>query len=263
VNYNEKMSQDLVLVEKQGAVTVVTLNRPDKLNALSPELLQILVERLESLNREAAVRCIVITGGPKVFAAGADIQAMAKASPVDMLLRNTRQFWQRIWALDKPLIAAVCGLALGGGCELAMSCDLIVAGESSRFGQPEIKLGIMPGAGGTQRLARAIGPYRAMEMILTGEPISAAEAHQAGLVNRVVADDLVVEEAVKLGTLIAERPPVAVRLARQAVRFGIERTLVEGLEFERRNYRLLYDTEDQKEGMAAFLEKRQPKFKGQ
>jgi len=187
---------------------------------------------------------------------------MAAASPVDIYLRNTRQLWQRLWALDKPLIAAVCGVAFGGGCELAMSCDLIVAGQSARFGQPEIKLGIMPGAGGTQRLARAIGPYRAMELILTGEPISASEALQAGLVNRVVPDDQVLAEARKLAAVIAERPPVAVRLARRAVRFGVERTLLEGLELERRNYRLLYDTEDQKEGMQAFLEKRDPKFKG-
>src|SRR3990172_4845564 len=256
------MSQDLVMLEKTGAAAVATLNRPDKLNALSPDLLQTLVERLEALNADSEVRCVVLTGGSKVFAAGADIQSMAKASPVDIYLRNTRQLWQRLWALDKPLIAAVSGVAFGGGCELAMSCDLIVAGETARFGQPEIKLGIMPGAGGTQRLVRALGPYRAMELILTGDPISAAEAHQAGLVNRVVADDKVLDEALALAMLIAERPPVAVRLARQAVRFGMEGTLLEGLEIERRNYRMLYDTEDQKEGMAAFLEKREPKFKG-
>ena len=256
------MSPALVLVEKSGALVTLTLNRPDKLNAISPELLQALVEALEALNRKPELRCLVLTGGPKVFAAGADIQAMAAASPVDIYLRNTRQLWQRLWALDKPLIAAVCGVAFGGGCELALSCDLIVAGQSARFGQPEIKLGIMPGAGGTQRLARAIGPYRAMELVLTGEPISAAEALQAGLVNRVAPDDQVLAEARKLAALIAERPPVAVRLARRAVRFGVERTLLEGLELERRNYRLLYDTEDQKEGMQAFLEKRDPKFKG-
>ena len=256
------MAQEFVLIEKQGAVAIARLNRPDKLNALSPEMLTSLAEALESLNKDDAVRAIVLTGSERAFAAGADIEAMAKASPVDMLLRNTRQYWQRLWALDKPLIAAVSGVALGGGCELAMLCDLIVAGESARFGQPEIKLGIMPGAGGTQRLARAVGPYRAMEMILTGEPISAAEAQRAGLVNRVVPDDQVLEEALALARLIAERPPVAVRLARKALRYGMERTMLEGLEMERRNYRLLYDTEDQKEGMQAFLEKRPPKFKG-
>jgi enoyl-CoA hydratase len=204
----------------------------------------------------------VLTGGPKVFAAGADIEAMAKASPVDIYLRKTRQLWQRIWTLDKPIIAAVNGVAFGGGCELAMSCDLIVAGESARFGQPEIKVGIMPGAGGTQRLARAIGPYRAMEMVLTGEPISAQDALNVGLVNRVVADTEVLDESLKLAQIIAERPPIAVRAARKALRYGFERTLLEGLEMERRHYLMLYGTDDQKEGMAAFLEKRKPGFKG-
>lgn len=256
------MNSDFVLVEKQGAIGLVTLNRPDKLNALSPEVLRSLAETLEALNADPDVRVVVLTGGPKVFAAGADIEAMAKASPVDILLRNTRWLWRRLWALDLPIIAAVNGVAFGGGCELAMGCDMIVAGESARFGQPEIKLGIMPGAGGTQRLARAIGPYRAMEMILTGEPISALDAQAAGLVNRVVPDVRVLEEAMQLAKLIAERPPVAVRLARKAVRYGMERTLLEGLEIEARNYRLLYDTQDQKEGMNAFLEKRPPKFSG-
>ena len=256
------MSHNLVLVEKQKAVGIVTFNRPERLNALNPELLKTLAEVLETLNGDPAIRVIVLTGGPKVFAAGADIEAMAKASPVDIYLRNTRALWQRIWSLDKPMVAAVNGVAFGGGCELAMSCDLIVAGESSRFGQPEIKLGIMPGAGGTQRLARAVGPYRAMELVLTGEPISAAEALAAGLVNRVVPDARVLEAAMELAKRIAERPQVAVRLARQALRYGMERTLLEGLDLERRNYRMLYGTEDQKEGMAAFLEKRSPNFKG-
>jgi len=256
------MSHNLVLVEKQKAVGIVTFNRPERLNALNPELLKTLAEVLETLNGDPAIRVIVLTGGPKVFAAGADIEAMAKASPVDIYLRNTRALWQRIWSLDKPMVAAVNGVAFGGGCELAMSCDLIVAGESSRFGQPEIKLGIMPGAGGTQRLARAVGPYRAMELVLTGEPISAAEALAAGLVNRVVPDARVLEAAMELAKRIAERPQVAVRLARQALRYGMERTLLEGMDLERRNYRMLYGTEDQKEGMAAFLEKRSPNFKG-
>ena len=221
-----------------------------------------LAETLEGFDQDEAVRAVVLTGGPKVFAAGADIKAMARASAVDVYLGKTRAFWLRLWGLNKPLIAAVNGVAFGGGCELALGCDLIIAGQSARFGQPEIKLGIMPGAGGTQRLARAVGPYRAMEMVLTGEPISAAEAFQAGLVNRVVADGTVLEEALRLGQVIAERPAIAVRLARQALRFGFERSLREGLEYERRNYRLLYDTYDQKEGMQAFIEKRPPKFKG-
>lgn len=256
------MPENLVKIEKQGPVAILQLYRPEKLNALSPEMLQSLAEALESLNTDEAVRVVVLHGGPRAFAAGADIEAMAKASPVDIYLRNTRSFWQRIWSIDKPVIAAVNGVAFGGGCELAMGCDLIVAGESTRFGQPEIKLGIMPGAGGTQRLARAVGPYRAMEMILTGEPISAVEAQAAGLVNRVVPDGKVLDEALALAKVIAERPAVAVRLARKAVRHGMERTILEGLEIERRNYRLLYHTEDQKEGMQAFLEKRPPNFKG-
>src|SRR3990170_8230628 len=210
------MSQALVLVEKSGALATLTLNRPDKLNAISPELLQALVEALEALNTDLEIRCLGLTGGSNVFAAGADIQAMAAASPVDIYLRNTRQLWQRLWALDKPLIAAVCGVAFGGGCELALSCDLIVAGESARFGQPEIKLGIMPGAGGTQRLAKAIGPYRAMELILTGEPLTAREAYDLGLVNRLVPPERLLDEARQLAMQVAAQPPIAVRLARQA-----------------------------------------------
>jgi enoyl-CoA hydratase len=257
------MSQNLVLSKRRDAVAIFTLNRPDKLNALSPDLLGELANDLEQANRDSEIRVCVLTGGPKVFAAGADVDVMAKSSPIDIYLRKTRQLWQRIWSLDKPLIAAVNGVAFGGGCELAMSCDLIVAGESARFGQPEIKLGIMPGAGGTQRLSRAIGPLRAMEMLLTGEPISAKEALEYGLVNHVVADDKALPEAIALAQTIASRPAVAVRMARKALRFGIERTLLEGLELERRNYLMLYDTADQKEGMAAFLEKRPPNFKNQ
>ncbi|MCW5878900.1 MAG: enoyl-CoA hydratase/isomerase family protein [Anaerolineales bacterium] len=256
------MSQPLILVEIDSSVALVTLNRPDALNALSPEMLGSLAETLENLDRDESVRVMVLSGGQSVFAAGADIKAMASASPVDIYLRNTRQLWQRLWALDKPLIAAVNGVAFGGGCELALGCDLIVAGEGARFGQPEIKLGIMPGAGGSQRLAKALGPYRAMEMVLTGDPLSAPEAHAAGLVNRLVADDQVLAAARELAAKIAERPAVAVRLARQALRYGVEHSLREGLEMERRNYRLLYDTADQKEGMAAFIEKRKAKFKG-
>jgi enoyl-CoA hydratase len=257
------MSEIFILTERNGAAALLTLNRPEKLNALSPALLVELADRLEELNKDEEIRVSILTGGPKVFAAGADIDSMAKAGAIDIYVRNTRALWHRIWSLDKPLIAAVNGVAFGGGCELAMSCDLIVAGESARFGQPEIKLGIMPGAGGTQRLTSAMGPYKAMELVLTGEPITSQQAMEFGLVNRVVADDKVLEEALALANLIAERPPVAVRLARQAVRFGAERTLLEGLELERCNYRMLYDTDDQKEGMAAFLQKRKPTFKGQ
>lgn len=256
------MSEPLVLIERKDPLAVVRLNRPDKLNALSPDMLRALAETLESLNADEQVRVIVLYGGERAFAAGADIEAMAKAGPVDIYLRNTRTLWQRIWGIDKPVVAAVRGVAFGGGCELALGCDLIVAGQTARFAQPEIKLGIMPGAGGTQRLARAIGPARAMEMVLTGEPLAAEAALQAGLVNRVVADEQVLDAALELAGVVAERPAVAVRLARQALRYGLERTLLEGMELERRNYLMTYDTQDQKEGMGAFLEKRKPEFKG-
>jgi enoyl-CoA hydratase len=256
------MSEDFVKVEVRGPLALVGLNRPDKLNALSPEVLSALADTFETLSVNEEVRVIVLHGDQRAFAAGADIQAMAKASPVDILEGGTRDYWLRIWAIDKPVIAAVAGYAFGGGCELAMGCDLILAAESARFAQPEIKLGIMPGAGGTQRLARAVGLHRAMEMILTGEPISAREAFAAGLVNQVVPNERLLDAAIELAETIAARPPVAVRLARQALHFGFERTMQEGLELERRNYRMLYDTQDQKEGMAAFLEKRTPDFKG-
>lgn len=252
--------QPLVLVDLQTPIATVRLNRPEKLNALSPEMLRALAETLEAQNADEGVRVIVLYGGERAFAAGADIEAMANAGPMDIYLRNTRALWQRIWAIDKPVIAAVRGVAFGGGCELALGCDLIVAGETARFAQPEIKLGIMPGAGGTQRLARAIGPARAMEMVLTGEPLAAQAALQAGLLNRVVPDERVLAEAQELAAVVAARPAVAVRLARQALRYGHERTLLEGMQLERRNYLLTYDTQDQKEGMAAFLEKRNPKF---
>lgn len=256
------MSEPLVLIEHRSPLAIVRLNRPDKLNALSPDMLRALAEAFEALNADEQVRVIVLYGGERAFAAGADIEAMAKAGPVDIYVRNTRALWQRIWGIDKPVVAAVRGVAFGGGCELALGCDLIVAGETARFAQPEIKLGIMPGAGGTQRLARAIGPARAMEMVLTGEPLAAEAALQAGLVNRVVADEQVLDAALELAGVVAERPAVAVRLARQALRYGLERTLQEGMELERRNYLMTYDTQDQKEGMGAFLEKRKAKFVG-
>jgi enoyl-CoA hydratase len=218
---------------------------------------------LESLDADPSVRAIVLTGTGRAFAAGADIQAMAQASPADILRSNTLNYWLRLRRINKPLIAAVNGLAFGGGCELAMTCDLIVAAETARFAQPEIKLGIMPGAGGTQRLARAIGPYRAMELILTGEPLSAQDAFAAGLVNRLVPPERCLDEACELAHLIAARPAVAVRLAREAVRYGVEHTVMEGLEIERRNFTLLFDTADQKEGMTAFLEKRPAEFRGE
>jgi enoyl-CoA hydratase len=182
---------------------------------------------------------------------------------MEVIQMNTLGFWKRMWSVNKPLIAAVSGYAYGAGCELAMLCDIIIASESARFAHPEIKLGVMPGAGGTQRLTRAIGPYRAMELILTGEPIRAQEAFEFGLVNRVVPIERYLDEAIDLARQIAERPPIAVKLARQAVRYGNENTLSQGLEVERRNFTLLFDTADQKEGMLAFLEKRKANFKGE
>lgn len=252
----------LVLVEREAHTAVVRLNRPERLNALGPEMLVALCEALEELDRDPAIRAIVLTGDRRAFAAGADIQAMAEASPMDIIRKDTLSYWERLRRLNTPLIAAVNGYAYGGGCELAMQCDLIVAGEDARFAQPEIRLGIMPGAGGTQRLARAIGPYRAMELILTGEPITARQAYEYGLINRLVPPERCLPEARELASKIAERPPIAVRMARQAVRYGFETTLREGLEVERRNFTLLFDTADQKEGMRAFLEKREPRFTG-
>lgn len=252
----------LVLQKIDGAVATLTLNRPRALNALSSDLMAELVELLEAVDGDAAIRCVVLTGGTRVFAAGVDIKGMADETAAGMVTGERFAAWDRIRQFRKPLIAAVSGHALGGGCELAMMCDLIVASETAQFGQPEINLGVMPGLGGTQRLARAIGPYRAMELILTGRTLGAAEAHAAGLVNRLAPVNDFLEEAERLAAEIADRAPVAVRLAREAVRHGIETTVREGLEVERRNFYLLFDTDDQKEGMRAFIEKRKPKYKG-
>jgi enoyl-CoA hydratase len=253
----------LILVEREPPIAIVTLNRPEVLNALSPPLLADLCEALERLGADPEIRAIILTGNERSFAAGADIRAMADFSPADVLRADTLSYWQRLRRVNKPLIAAVSGYAFGGGCELAMTCDLIVASETAQFAQPEIKLGIMPGAGGTQRLVKALGPYRAMELILTGDPLNAAEAYQFGLVNRLVPVERCLDEARELASTIAARPAVAVSLAREAVRYGVETSLREGLEVERRNYTLLFDTHDQKEGMNAFLGKRNPQFKGE
>jgi enoyl-CoA hydratase len=214
------------------------------------------------LDRDDGVRVIVVTGNERAFAAGADIGEMAGATPIDMLRGNRIGQWDRIRRIGKPVIAAVNGWCLGGGCELAMTLDLILAGEGAKFGQPEINIGVIPGAGGTQRLTRAIGKSRAMEMILTGDPMDAAEAERRGLVARVVPDELVVEDALALAAKIAEKSPVALRLAKEAVNAAYEMGLTDALAHERRLFYLLFASEDQKEGMAAFLEKRKPDFKG-
>jgi enoyl-CoA hydratase len=244
-------------------VALIVLHRPDVLNALNFALIEELTDALEELDRDPACRVVVITGaGERAFAAGADIRELAVQSPTTLTVDDHFHRWERIKRIRKPLIAAVRGFALGGGCELAMLCDMIIAGEDAQFGQPEIQLGVMPGAGGTQRLTRAIGKARAMEMVLTGRPIGAREAAAAGLVSQVVASEQTVEAALDLAAKIAGMAPVAVMAAKAAVNRAEELPLEAGLEFERRSFYLLFDTDDQKEGMAAFAEKRKPRWRG-
>ncbi len=251
-----------VLSSTDGPVGIVTLNRPRQLNALAGPLMRELVDAVERHDTDADVRAIVVTGGPSVFAAGADIREMADASAVDMLARNTIGLWDRVKKVSKPLIAAVAGYALGGGCELAMICDIIVAAENARFGQPEINIGLIPGAGGTQRLTRAVGKSIAMDMILTGRMMGAEEAFQRGLVARVVPQELIVEEAVRLGKELAKRPPISLRVAKEAITRAYEGRVDEGIEFERKAFYLLFATQDAHEGMHAFIDKRQPRYEG-
>jgi enoyl-CoA hydratase len=244
-------------------VALVTLDRPDVLNALDYRTLGELVDALESLDTDESVRCVVITGaGDRAFAAGADIKEMADASPVTLTVANNFARWERLRRVRVPVIAAVRGYALGGGCELAMACDMVVAADDATFGQPEIKIGIMPGAGGTQRLTRALGKAKAMEMILTGRNLSATEAYERGLVSQLVAREETVPAALTLAAEVASMPPLAVRAAKEAVNRAYELSLDAGLEFERRNFFLLFASEDQKEGMGAFMEKRKPEWKG-
>jgi enoyl-CoA hydratase len=256
------MAYEFIQVELEPPVGVITLNRPKVLNALSPELIGEVTAALAELGREESVGAVVLTGGPKVFAAGADIGDMAERGPVDQLQRDQTGRWAAIAAFTKPLIAAVNGYALGGGCELALMCDLIVAGDTARFGQPEINLGIIAGAGGTQRWPRTAGKYVAMEVNLTGLPVTAQRAYQLGLVNKVVPAEVTVEVAKRLGRRIAEKPPLAARLAKESVNQALETPLQQGLAVERRNFYFLFASEDQKEGMRAFLEKRRGVFKG-
>jgi enoyl-CoA hydratase len=253
---------DFILTRTEDHVGVATLNRPEVLNALSVELMDQLVAALERFDSDPNIHVMVITGSEKVFAAGADIADMAEASVVEMMERNNLARWLRIKAIRKPIIAAVSGYALGGGCELAMHCDIIIASESAKFGQPEINIGVMPGAGGTQRLTRAIGKFKAMEVILNGRFLSAQEAFDAGLVTRVVPKEQFLAEALRLAHQIGQRPPIALKLAKEAVLKADEMSLTEGLEYERKLFYSLFATEDQKEGMRAFLEKRKAAFKG-
>jgi enoyl-CoA hydratase len=256
------MTYQNILVETRGAVGLITLNRPQALNALCDALVRELGQALDGFERDAAIGAVVLTGSEKAFAAGADIKEMASKTFVECYLEDfITDGWERITTCRKPIIAAVAGFALGGGCEVAMMCDTILAAESGKFGQPEITLAIIPGAGGTQRLTRAVGKAKAMEMILSGRMIDAAEAERCGLVSRVVANDKLVEEALKLADKIAAQSRPAVLAAKEAVNRAFETSLAEGVRFERRLFHAQFSTEDQKEGMAAFVEKRKPQFK--
>jgi enoyl-CoA hydratase len=250
-----------VLLEKPAdGVAVVRLNRPEVRNALNLPVRELLAKHFTDLGNDEGTRCIILTGGDKVFAAGADIRDMVDRTPIEMMTR--RDLWKPIASCPKPVIAAVNGYALGGGCELAMQADIIVAGEGASFGQPEVRIGIMPGAGGTQRLTRAVGKFRAMRMLLTGEPVTARDALAMGLVSEVVADVEVFETALRIAKTIASMPPVAVMQIKEVTLAGQDASLEAAMTLERKAFQLLFSTTDQKEGMRAFLEKRKPEFRG-
>jgi enoyl-CoA hydratase/carnithine racemase len=253
---------ELVETSLDGHVALCRLNRPEARNALSPELMEELAAAIEGFDADPEARCVVIAGSDEVFAAGADIRSLRERTFEESLRHPAASFWRRLAACKTPLVAGVSGFALGGGCELALLCDLIVASETAQFGQPEITLGIIPGGGGTQRLARVLGKQRAMELVLTGRRIDAREAERFGLVNEVAPEGQWLERAIDLAQRIARRPPIAVRLAKQAVIAADEAGLSAGIEHERRLYELAMATEDRIEGMDAFLDKRKPNFKG-
>ena len=255
------MAYDTIIAETRGRVGLVTLNRPKALNALNAQLIAELTEALDGFEADDAVACIVITGSEKAFAAGADIKEMQAKTYMDAYKEDFIGAWDRVARCRKPVIAAVAGYALGGGCELAMMCDFIIAADTAKFGQPEIKLGVMPGAGGTQRLARFVGKAKAMDMCLTGRNMDAAEAVQCGLVSRVVPADKLIEEALKAAEAIAGMSIPILMMTKESVNRAFETTLGEGIRFERRVFHAMFATEDQKEGMAAFVEKRKPAFK--
>jgi enoyl-CoA hydratase/carnithine racemase len=252
----------LVEAEQRGAVGLARLNRPDARNALSPELMEELATLVERWDEDPGIGCIVIAGSDEWFAAGADIKSMAERSFQEALASPAARFWPRLASARVPLVAAVSGYALGGGCELALTCDMIVASESAEFGQPEIMLGIIPGGGGTQRLAHVMGKQRAMELVLTGRRIDAAEAERLGIVNRVAGKYDWLDAALELAEVVARRPPLAVRLGKKAVLAADEMPLSAGLDHERRLFELAMATEDRVEGMTAFVEKRKPEFRG-
>lgn len=251
-----------ILTETHDRVGVVRLNRPEVLNALSPDLMAELVDALEAFDKADEIGCIVLTGNDRAFAAGADIKRMAEASAMDMLAWDQLGRWDRVRKLKKPVIAAISGFALGGGCELAMMCDMIVASETAKFGQPEINIGVIPGAGGTQRLTRAVGKARAMELILTGRPFSAQEAYEMGLITKVCPPELYFEDSMALAHQIAAKGAVAVKLAKEAILKSFDTTMEGGLDYERKLFYLLFASQDQKEGMQAFMEKRPAVFHG-
>lgn len=243
-------------------VGIVRLNRPQVLNALNQELMAELVDALQAFDHDDDIRVIVLTGSERAFAAGADIKEMSDETTVSIMSKDQFATWDKVKDIKKPIIAAVSGFALGGGCELAMTCDMIIASETAIFGQPEINLGVIPGAGGTQRLSRCVAKYKAMELVLTGRSMSASEALEAGLVNRVVPVELFMDEAMKLAREIAKKPPIAVRMAKEAILKAFDLPMSEGLDFERKNFYMLFSSEDQKEGMKAFMEKRSASFQG-
>jgi enoyl-CoA hydratase len=257
------MDYSTISLQKEERIAVIKLSRPEALNALNSQMVKELISALDELNSDSNIRCVIITGDERAFSAGADIKEMVDVSSVEMAM--TEHFfplWDKVGRYPKPIVAAVSGFVLGGGLELAMSCDIIVASETTVLGQPEIDIGVMPGGGGTQRLTRAVGKYKAMEMILTGKRISAEEAFRYGLVNIVVPKELFLEEAKKVAKMISEKSPVAIKLAKAAINKALEVGLSQGLDFERELFYLLFSSEDKKEGMKAFIEKRKPEFKG-
>ncbi len=257
------MTASVVLLERPAdGVALVRINRPDARNALNMEVRKLIAGHLTQLGDDDATRCIILTGNDRSFAAGADIKEMAGAGPIEMIQRGTHKLWRVIAACPKPVIAAVNGFALGGGCELAMTCDIIIAGESARFGQPEVKIGIIPGGGGTQRLTRAVGKYKAMKICLTGDLVGAKEAFDMGLVSEVVPDAEVEKRAIEMATQIAALAPLAVQQIKEVLLAGQDASLDAALRLETKAIQILFASQDQKEGMAAFIEKRKPKFQG-
>lgn len=254
---------DVVLTEQPApGVALIRINRPEARNALNLEVRRLIAQHLTAYGEDKSVRCVILTGNEKSFAAGADIKEMANAGSIEMLQRGIHKLWRATASCPKPVIAAVNGFALGGGCEIAMCCDIIIAGESARFGQPEVKIGIIPGGGGTQRLPRAVGKYKAMRYLLTGDLFSAKEAYDMGLVSEVVPDAEVEKRAIAMAQQIAELPPLAIELTKDAVLRGMDSALEPGLALEAKSIQVLFSSEDQKEGMAAFIEKRKPNFQG-